>query len=54
MRPRFPAGAPRAFVDLASACWAQDPAQRPGFPAIISVLQTILQTMSPQTTPRAA
>jgi serine/threonine protein kinase len=42
MRPRFPAGAPRAYIDLAAACWAHDPAVRPPFDAIIAGLHAML------------
>ncbi|KAI8473776.1 MAG: kinase-like domain-containing protein [Monoraphidium minutum] len=41
LRPRFPEGAPRGYVAVAAACWAPDPAARPGFPAIIAALEAL-------------
>ncbi|KAI8469487.1 MAG: hypothetical protein J3K34DRAFT_459366 [Monoraphidium minutum] len=38
-RPHFPAGAPRAYVDLANACWAASPVDRPAIPDILGALQ---------------
>jgi serine/threonine protein kinase len=41
MRPRFPPSAPRGYVRVATACWADDPAARPAFGRIISELQAL-------------
>jgi hypothetical protein len=53
MRPRFPSSAPRAYADLAAACWASDPAARPGFGAIIGALHRMANAMAAPA-PRAA
>jgi hypothetical protein len=42
MRPRFPSATPKGYVELASACWAADPAARPSFKAIILQLHAML------------
>ncbi|KAI8465288.1 MAG: kinase-like domain-containing protein [Monoraphidium minutum] len=41
MRPTFPQGPPPAFVSLATACWAADPAARPPVRDVIASLQRI-------------
>lgn len=41
MRPQFPKGACAPFVALAQRCWAADPAQRPGFPEVLSELRAM-------------
>lgn len=41
-RPSFPPGAPRAYADLAAACWSADPSERPPFNDIISGLEGML------------
>jgi len=46
MRPNFPTGSHRWYVDLATACWAEDPTRRPSFNTIISALQNILHSIS--------
>jgi serine/threonine protein kinase len=38
-RPAFPSGAPRTYVELATACWAASPADRPSFDDIVGRLQ---------------
>jgi len=35
-RPTFHAGAPEGIVDIARACWAEDPQERPTFDAILA------------------
>ncbi len=35
-RERFPARWPQGLKDLVSACWAQDPANRPSFKEVLS------------------
>jgi hypothetical protein len=41
LRPRFPPGAPPAYVALTAACWAADPEARPGMGAVIGALRGI-------------
>jgi hypothetical protein len=42
-RPAFPPGAPPAFIELATACWAAEPGARPGFDQIIGALEAMLR-----------
>lgn len=41
LRPRFPPGAPAAYRDLAEACWAADPAARPGLGEVCARLEAL-------------
>ncbi|GBF94659.1 hypothetical protein Rsub_07395 [Raphidocelis subcapitata] len=45
LRPRFPAGTPCAYAELAAACWSAEPAARPHFPAIIAALHGMLNAV---------
>jgi hypothetical protein len=40
-RPEFPPGAPPAYASLARACWAADPAARPGLGAVAARLEAM-------------
>ena len=40
-RPPIPAGTPASLVHCMTACWAADPAARPGFPHLIQVLSQL-------------
>lgn len=42
VRPVFPAASPHSFVCLAELCWAENPAVRPSFSTVASVLQELL------------
>ena len=44
LRPRFPPGTPDGYEALATACWATSPAARPGFPEILTRLDSLLVT----------
>ncbi|GBF87377.1 hypothetical protein Rsub_00088 [Raphidocelis subcapitata] len=41
LRPAFPRGTPSRFSALAAACWAHDPAKRPGFGAVADALSAM-------------
>ncbi|KIZ05851.1 putative serine/threonine-protein kinase pats1 [Monoraphidium neglectum] len=45
-RPSFPSGPPQPYVQLASACWATDPAMRPAVADIITSLQRMAADMA--------
>jgi len=45
-RPTFPVGAPRAYVDLASACWALSPADRPTMEEVVERLGGLSEQMA--------
>lgn len=45
-RPRFPSTTPAAFVELAQACWAADPAARPNFTQIAEALDRMVAELS--------
>ena len=47
LRPALPACAPPGYARLASACWAAEPAARPGFPAIVSALKALAAAQPP-------
>ena len=47
-RPSFPAGTPPAFADLAAACWAPSPGDRPGFAEVIARLHTMADGLAAQ------
>ncbi|GBF94658.1 hypothetical protein Rsub_07394 [Raphidocelis subcapitata] len=51
LRPRFPAGTPCDYAELAAACWSAQPAARPHFPAIIAALHGMLNAVSSATSP---
>lgn len=38
MRPEVPENTPQPLRELIQCCWAEDPAQRPTFPEIITIL----------------
>jgi hypothetical protein len=44
-RPAFPPGTPQAFVNLAAACWAPDPAARPRMGDVVAALQAIAKDL---------
>ncbi|KAI8467829.1 MAG: kinase-like domain-containing protein [Monoraphidium minutum] len=46
LRPRFAAAAPPAYTRLAAACWAPEPAARPGFAKIAAELEKIADGLS--------
>jgi hypothetical protein len=41
LRPAFPRSTPPAYAELASACWATDPAARPGAAEIVARLEAL-------------
>ena len=41
-RPPVPAGTAHDWAQLMTACWAYDPADRPGFPVIVRCLANML------------
>jgi hypothetical protein len=53
-RPVFPAGTPRAYVNLATACWATSPVDRPAFSDILGQLQAMADACAEQAAAYAA
>jgi hypothetical protein len=53
-RPVFPTGAPRSFVDLATACWSTSPVDRPAFPDILGQLHAMADACAEQAAAAAA
>jgi hypothetical protein len=45
-RPDFPTAAPPALVELAAACWAANPADRPAFRDICQRLQRLADALA--------
>ncbi|GAX83961.1 hypothetical protein CEUSTIGMA_g11385.t1 [Chlamydomonas eustigma] len=45
LRPKFPAHAPTAYVQLAQACWSGSPQQRPTFEESLVMLNNMLMAM---------
>ena len=46
-RPQFPVQAPPEYQNLAVRCWAADPAQRPGFDAVVAELEAMRRRLTP-------
>jgi hypothetical protein len=43
LRPRFPPGAPRGYVELAQACWSGAATSRPTFDAVSLHMRRVVQ-----------
>ena len=53
-RPAFPPGAPRAYVELAAACWAPAPGDRPSFADVGAALHAMADAMAAHAAAAAA
>jgi len=42
LRPRIPERTSQPIIDLLNSCWAQDPADRPSFDVIVSILEELI------------